>query len=86
MGPRCLDGYGAQGVVWSDPDTRKATARYLCIRPTTQPLYQGAGKPEKGGQKSRLPSGATNLACGMQGRWFDSREDGFCFSCIQACD
>ena len=24
--------------------TRKATARYLCIRPTTQPLHQGAGK------------------------------------------
>ena len=33
-------------MVWSDPDTRKATARYLCLRPTTQPLYQGAGKPE----------------------------------------
>ena len=27
MGRCCLDGYGAQGVVWSNPDTRKVTSR-----------------------------------------------------------
>ena len=41
MGRCCLDGYG-----WSNPDTRKATARCLCIPSTTQPLYQGDGNPE----------------------------------------
>ena len=72
VGRCCLDGYGAQGVVWSNPDTRKATARYVCIRPTTQSHYLGAGKPEKRGHKSCLPSEVTNLACGMQSGRFDS--------------
>ena len=42
VGRCCSDGYGVQVVVWSDPDTRKATASYLYIH--TQPLYQAAGR------------------------------------------
>ena len=72
VGCCCLDAYGAHDVVWSNPDTRKATASYLCICPTTQPLHQGSRKLEKQGQKSRSPSGATNLACSVQGRRFNS--------------
>ena len=68
-------------MVWSDPDTRKATVKYLGICLTTQPLYQGAGKPEKRGQKSHLLSGATNLSlveCKVCG--FDSQEDSLLFT------
>ena len=72
VGCCCLDAYGAHDVVWSNPDTRKATASYLCMCPTTQPLHQGSGKLEKQGQKSRSPSGATNLACRVQGCRFNS--------------
>ena len=61
VGHCCLDGYGAQGVVWSNPDTRKATARYLCICPTTQPLCQGAGNAGKMRPELSFASGATNL-------------------------
>ena len=43
VGCCCLDGYGVQGVVWSNSDNRKVTARYLYMHPTTQLLFQGAG-------------------------------------------
>ena len=56
------------------------SARYLCICPATQPLYQGTEKPEKRGQKSCLPSGAPNLACGAQGCEFDSQVGGLLFT------
>ena len=42
VGCCCLVGFEVQGVVWSNPDTRRATARYLYIHPTTQQLHQGA--------------------------------------------
>ena len=68
-------------MVWSDPDTRKATARYLCIHPTTQPLKM----LELRGQKIRSPSRAPNLACRAQGRRFDS-EEGSLFSHLHSWD
>ena len=34
-------------MVWSNPDTGKVTARYLCIHPTTKPLHQGTGNDGK---------------------------------------
>ena len=67
-------------MVWSDSDTRKATARYLGIRPTTQPLYQGTGKLELQGQKSCSRSAASNLTCEVQVCGFDPREDGLLFT------
>ena len=48
-------------MVWSNPDIRKATARYLCIRPTTQPLYHGAGKAVAMRPEASFASGAKNL-------------------------
>ena len=42
-----MDGYEVIGVVWSTLHARKATARYLYVRPTTQLLYQGAGTAGK---------------------------------------
>ena len=84
MGRCCLYGYGAQGEIWSNPDTWKANV------PVHMSYYSaalpGCWKAGKRGQMSCLPSGATNLACGTQGRGFNSWEDGFCFSCLQACD
>ena len=56
-----LDGYEAQGEVWSNPDTRKATARYLCICPTTHLLYQGAGKAGTTRPEEPFAGEATNL-------------------------
>ena len=80
MGHCCLDGYGGQGVVWGDPDTRKATATFLCIRPTTQPIHQGAENARKTRQEESFAKWSTKyLACGMQGCGFDSREEGFAF-------
>ena len=43
---------GAQGVGLVHYRPQKATATSLCIHSTTQPLYQGAGIPEK--QRRRL--------------------------------
>ena len=48
-------------MVWNNPDTIKATARYLCIRSTTQPLYQGAGKARTMRPEESFASGDTNL-------------------------
>ena len=47
----CSDGYGVQDVVLSDPGTRKVTAWYLYIPPTTQLLYQGTGKKTRPEEK-----------------------------------
>ena len=47
VGRHCLDGYEAQGSAWFTPGPKKATARSLCICPTTQPLHQGAGDAGK---------------------------------------
>ena len=79
MGRCCLDGYGAQGVVWSDPDTRKATARYLCIRPTTQPLHQGAGNAGTTRPEESIAKWSYKSTCGSEGRGFEPREDGSAF-------
>ena len=48
-------------VFWSNPDTRKASARNLYIRPTAQPLYQGTRNAGKTRPESSFASGATNL-------------------------
>ena len=47
----CLDGYGVQGVVWSNSDNRKVTARYLYIHPTTQLLFQGVPEARRGARQ-----------------------------------
>ena len=81
MGRCCLDGYGAQGVVWSNPDTRRAKARYLCMHPTSQLIHQGAGKAEIMRPEELLAKWSTkSLTGGAQGCRFDSREDGSLFS------
>ena len=80
MGRYCLDEYGGYGVVWGDSDTRKATARFLCIRPTTQPINQGTENTGKTRQEESFAKWSTKyLACGMQGCGFDSQEEGFAF-------
>ena len=67
-------------MVWSDPDSGKATSRYLCIHLTTQPLHQGAENGRKTSPDESFAKWSTkSLACGMQGSGFDSREDGFHF-------
>ena len=65
-------------MVWSNPDTRKATVRYLCICPTTQQIHQGAEnvrktRPEESFAKWNTMSRVQFL----RGR--------FCFSPLQAC-
>ena len=86
MGRYCLDEYGGYGVVWGDSDTRKATARFLCIRPTTQPINQGTENTGKTRQEESFAKWSTKyLACGKQGCGFDSREEGFAFARLQAC-
>ena len=70
-------------MVWSNPDTRKATARSLCIHPTTQLLYQGAGKAGITRPELLFASGATNLCleCKVKG---SIPERAVCFSRLQA--
>ena len=65
---------------WSNPDPRKATPRYLCIRPTTPPLYQGAGKVGTMRPEDLLASGRHKSLLGMQGRRFDPGEDSLLFT------
>ena len=59
----CLDGCGAQGVVWNDPDVGKATARYLCIPPSTRPLHQGSDNAGKTRPEESFAKGSWNRNC-----------------------
>ena len=59
------------GQVWSNPDQEKGNlliAGHLCIHPTTQQLYQGAG--DAGKTRPEEP-----LWCRVQGHGFESTEE-----------
>ena len=49
---RCLDELKHKGLVWIGPDHNKASASSFLCYSTTQPLYQGAGKPEEQAKES----------------------------------
>ena len=71
-------------MVWSNPDTRKATAKCLCIFPTTLLFYQGTGKARTMRPESSFASGDTNLCleCKVVGSIPERRVR---FSRLQAC-
>ena len=75
VGRCCLDGYGAQGVVWSNPDTGKATARYLCIRPNYSATLPGRWKCWKNEARIVICKWSNKSLLRTQGRGFESRED-----------
>ena len=49
---RCLDELKHKGLVRIGPDHNKASASSFLCYSTTQPLYQGAGKPEEQAKES----------------------------------
>ena len=56
-------------MVWSNPDTKKATAWYLCIGPTSQLLYQGAEiKPVERKPEELLCTESKKWSAGLQVR------------------
>ena len=85
VGPVLFGWVKARDVGWVTPNHRKAAATRLLSQSTTQQLYQGAGMPEKRGQKSRSQVELQIIALlGLQGR--GSERTVFCFSCLQARD
>ena len=79
MGPVLFRWIWSTGLGLVTPNPKKATARSLCIRPTTQLLHQGAGDAGRPKPEASLASATTNhrgQKLGAQGRGFESRSRG----------